>query len=130
MSFGGKPSGDGLAKRYELHYQLKKVGANGGEKYQLFGCINFHGRRGSGLNLTPVIKNKRSAGWMKAWFYGKVPKHLCAQGEKTVHILYSYMCSLEFRTEPPSTMLTMTWGTLPLSRRLNLLEVMMLWRNS
>jgi hypothetical protein len=51
--------------------------------------------------LTPTIKNKWSAGWMKAWFYCKVPKHLCEQGGKTVHILCSYMCSLEFRMEPP-----------------------------
>jgi hypothetical protein len=34
MSFGGKPSGDGFVKRYELHYQPKKVVANRGEKYQ------------------------------------------------------------------------------------------------
>jgi hypothetical protein len=30
MSFGGKPNGHGLTKRYELHYQLTKVG---GDKY-------------------------------------------------------------------------------------------------
>jgi hypothetical protein len=34
MSFGGKPSGNGFAKCYELHYQPKKVVADGGEKYQ------------------------------------------------------------------------------------------------
>jgi hypothetical protein len=33
--------------------------------------------------------------------YCKVPRHLCEQGGKTVHILRSYMCSLEFRTKPP-----------------------------
>jgi hypothetical protein len=33
MSFSGKPSSDGFAKRYELHYQPKKVGADRGEKY-------------------------------------------------------------------------------------------------
>jgi hypothetical protein len=33
MSFSGKPSVDGFAKRYELHYQPKKVGVDGGEKY-------------------------------------------------------------------------------------------------
>jgi hypothetical protein len=101
MSFGGKPSGDSFAKRYELHYQLKKVGADGGDKYQQFGCIKIHGRRGSGVKLTPVIKNKWSANWTKAWFYYKVPRHLCEQGGKTVHILRSYMCSLEFQMEPP-----------------------------
>jgi hypothetical protein len=96
MSFPGKPSGDGFAKRYELHYQPKKVETEGGEKYQQFGCINFHGRQGSGAKLTPVIKNKWSAGWMKTWFYCKVPKYLCEQGGKAMHILRSYMCSLEF----------------------------------
>jgi hypothetical protein len=34
MSFGGKPSGDGFVERYELHYQSKKVGGDGGDKYQ------------------------------------------------------------------------------------------------
>jgi hypothetical protein len=34
MSFGGKPSGDGFAKPYKLHYQPKKVGADRGDKYQ------------------------------------------------------------------------------------------------
>jgi hypothetical protein len=77
MSFSGKPSGDGFAKRYELHYQPKKVG---GDKYQQFDCINFHGRRGNGAKLTPAIKNKWSSGWTKAWFYCKVPRQLCEQG--------------------------------------------------
>jgi hypothetical protein len=31
MSFGGKPSNDDFAKRYELHYQPKKVEVDGGE---------------------------------------------------------------------------------------------------
>jgi hypothetical protein len=96
MSFGGKPSGDGFAKRYELHYEPKKIGGDEGDMYQQFGYINFHGRWGSGAKLTPVIKNKWSSCWMKAWFYYKVPRHLCEQGGKTVHILRSYMCSLEF----------------------------------
>jgi hypothetical protein len=88
MSFGGKPNDDGFAKRYELHYQLKKIGADGGDKYQQFNYINFHGRWGSGAKLN-------------AWFYCKVPRHLFERGGKTVHILHSYMCSLEFQTEPP-----------------------------
>jgi hypothetical protein len=28
MSFGENPSGDGFAKRHELHYRLKKVGGD------------------------------------------------------------------------------------------------------
>jgi hypothetical protein len=66
MSFGGKPIGDGFVKCYELYYQPKKVGADGGEKYQQFGCINFHGRQGSGVKLILMIKNKWSAGWTNA----------------------------------------------------------------
>jgi hypothetical protein len=34
MSFGEKPSGNGFAKRYELHFQPKKVGADEDDKYQ------------------------------------------------------------------------------------------------
>jgi hypothetical protein len=34
MSFGGKPSSNGFAKLYELHYQPKKVEVDGGEKFQ------------------------------------------------------------------------------------------------
>jgi hypothetical protein len=34
LSFSGKPSGDGFTKRSELHYQPKKVDADGVEKYQ------------------------------------------------------------------------------------------------
>jgi hypothetical protein len=56
---------------------------------------------GGGVKLTPTIKNKWSARWTKAWFYYKVPNHLCEQGGKAVYILHSYMCSLEFWTEPP-----------------------------
>jgi hypothetical protein len=95
-----------------------------------FGCIYFHGRLGSKVKLTPVIKNKCSAGWIKAWFYCKVPKHLLEQGGKSMHILCSHMCGLEFWMEPPSTVLTKTQGTLPSSMLLNLSEVGMPWRNS
>jgi hypothetical protein len=45
LSFGGKPSGDSFVKRYEMHYQPKKVDADGIEKYQQFCCLNFHARR-------------------------------------------------------------------------------------
>jgi hypothetical protein len=101
LSFGGKPSGDGFSKRYELHYQPKKMDADGVEKYQQFGYINFHAWWGVGAKLTPAIKNKRSTRWTKVWFYCKVPTHLCAQGGKAMYHLYSHMCSLDFRTEPP-----------------------------
>jgi hypothetical protein len=54
-----------------------------------------------GRSLTPAIKNKWSAGWTKAWFYCKVPVHVCLQGGKVVHALRSHMCGLDFRMEPP-----------------------------
>jgi hypothetical protein len=101
MSFGGKPSSDSFTKRYELHYQPRTVEVDGSEKYQQFGCINFHGRWGSNVKLTPVVKNKWSTGWTKAWFYCKVPRHLYEQGGKFMYILRSYMCGLDFRMEPP-----------------------------
>jgi hypothetical protein len=44
LSFGGEPRSDGFTKRYELHYQPKKVAADGFEKFQQFGNINFHGK--------------------------------------------------------------------------------------
>jgi hypothetical protein len=78
ISFGGESSSDDFVKRYELHYQPKKVEVGRGEKFQQFGCLNFHVRRGGGAKLTPAIKNKWFAGWMKAWFYCKVPVHVCA----------------------------------------------------
>jgi hypothetical protein len=68
LSFSEKPSGDGFMKHYELHYQPKKVDADGVEKYQQFGCINFHARQGIGAKLILVIKNKWSVGWTKVWF--------------------------------------------------------------
>jgi hypothetical protein len=46
------PSSDGFARRYELHYQPKKVVVDGFKKYQQFGVINFHARRGGEVWLT------------------------------------------------------------------------------
>jgi hypothetical protein len=65
MSFSRKPSSDGFTKRYELHYQPKKVVVDGFERFQQFGVINFHSRRGGEVTLTPAIKNKWSVGWTK-----------------------------------------------------------------
>jgi hypothetical protein len=46
LSFSGEPSSDGFAKRYELHYQPKKVPVDDFKKFQQFGVINFHGKWG------------------------------------------------------------------------------------
>jgi hypothetical protein len=66
LSFGGEPSSDGFAQRYELNYQLKKVVVDDFEKFKQFLVINFHAKQGGEAGLTPAIKNKWSAGWMKA----------------------------------------------------------------
>jgi hypothetical protein len=44
-SFGGIPSADGFAKRYELHYQPRKIDVNGAEVQGQYGCINFYAKR-------------------------------------------------------------------------------------
>jgi hypothetical protein len=92
LSFDGEPSSNGFAKRYELHYQTKKVAADGFEKFQQFGVINFHGKRGGEAGLAPATKNKWSAGWTKVWFYYEVPLHPClrAVGGGGVHTLHSH----------------------------------------
>jgi hypothetical protein len=60
MSFGGNLSTDGFVNHYELHYQPKKVEIDEGEKFQQFGCLNFHARcyQGGGVKLTLTIKKK------------------------------------------------------------------------
>jgi hypothetical protein len=55
MSFSGEPSSDRFMKRYELHYQPKKVIVDSFNRYQQFGVLNFHARRGGGARLTPAI---------------------------------------------------------------------------
>jgi hypothetical protein len=82
MSFSGVPSSDGFTKRYELHYQSKKVEVDRGEMFQLFSYLNFHGRcyQGGGAKLISAIKNKWSSRWMKVGFYFKVLAHVCPQG--------------------------------------------------
>jgi hypothetical protein len=100
LNFGEVPSSDGFTRRYELHYQPKKVVVDGFEKYQQFGIINFHARRGGEVGLTQAVKNKWPVGWTKAWFYCKVPLHACSQGGKSVRALRSHMSYLNFRTKP------------------------------
>jgi hypothetical protein len=100
LSFGREPSSDGFAKHCELHYQSKKVIVDGFEKFQQFDAINFHARRGGEAGLTLAIKNKWSTGWMRAWFYCKVPLHACQQGGKSIYALRLHMSTLKFHTKP------------------------------
>jgi hypothetical protein len=73
-SFGDVPSAKGFTKRYELHYQPRKMDVDGAEVQGQYGCINFHEKHGSQqAKLTVVVKNKWARGWMQTWFYCKVP---------------------------------------------------------
>jgi hypothetical protein len=61
-SFGCVPASNVFVKRYELHYQPKKVETPEGEMVAQYGCLNFHAKRDGGLKLSLAIKNKWSAG--------------------------------------------------------------------
>jgi hypothetical protein len=66
-SFGGAPSIEGFAKRFELHYQLRNIVVNGIEVQGQYGHINFQVNHGGHLaKLTVALKNKWSEAWMKA----------------------------------------------------------------
>jgi hypothetical protein len=85
-------------KRYELHYQKKKVKVGDEVLSAQFGYITFHlNMYGDHVKLTPYVKNKWSASWMKTWFYCKVPVQ-SALGGKSVHVLHYYMTNLEYVT--------------------------------
>jgi hypothetical protein len=73
-TFGGIPSANVFVKRYELHYQTKKMTFDGAEVLVQFGCINFHAKYygGQGARLTIAVKNKWTRGWTQTWFYCKV----------------------------------------------------------
>jgi hypothetical protein len=64
MNFRGIPSTNGFAKRYELHYQLRKMEVDRVEVQGQYGCLNFHAKHGGqGTKLTVVVKNKWSGAW-------------------------------------------------------------------
>jgi hypothetical protein len=60
----GTPMSDGFMKRYELHYQLKKVEVDGAVLNAQFGCVNFHTMpyKRSGVRLMIAMKNGLPAG--------------------------------------------------------------------
>jgi hypothetical protein len=63
-SFGAVSMADAFAKRYELHYQPKRVQIGGGVVYAQFGCLNIHAKHYKDyvLKLSLTVKNKWSAG--------------------------------------------------------------------
>jgi hypothetical protein len=99
-SFGGASSDDAFAKRYELHYQPKKIESDEGFLFAQYSCLNLHAKRDSGPKLSLAVKNKWSAGWMKAWFYCWVPYHRSSEGGKSVFALRSRMSALDYSMEP------------------------------
>jgi hypothetical protein len=74
-TYGGTPTSEDFSKRYELHYQTKKVQVGDKVLSTQFGYFNFHSKhyKDSEVKLTLVVKNKWSMGWTRAWFNCKVP---------------------------------------------------------
>jgi hypothetical protein len=72
-------------KRYELHYQPKKVETPEGQKFAQYRCLNFHAKRDGWPKLSLAIKNKWSLGWMKASFYCHVTCLRSSEGGKSVY---------------------------------------------
>jgi hypothetical protein len=103
-SFGGIPSTDGFTKRYELHFQPKKVVVNRAEVRAQYGCINFHTKHygAHGAKLTVDSKKKWAGGWTREWFLCKVPL-LRSPGPmrgKVIYALCSSMFALDFSMDP------------------------------
>jgi hypothetical protein len=99
---GGSPKSESFAKRYELHYQPKKVYVGDKMLNAQFGCLNFHAKRykDSEVKLTLEVKNKWSSGWMNVWFYCKVPIHRSPHDGKSIHPLRFHMGALNYLMEP------------------------------
>jgi hypothetical protein len=83
-NFRGSPVSNTFVKRYELHYQPKKVETPEGEMAAQYGYLNFHAKRDGGPKLSLAIKNKWSAGWMRYWFYCRKPCLCSSEGGKSV----------------------------------------------
>jgi hypothetical protein len=93
------PEGNTFAKRYELHYQPKKVETPDREMIAQYGCMNFHAKRDGGLKLSPAINNKWTLGWTKSWFYCRVRCLRNSEGGKSVYALHLQMGALDYVVE-------------------------------
>jgi hypothetical protein len=84
-------SGDAFVKRYELHYQPKRMEVDGDIVYIHFGCLNFHAKRSKdgGPKMSLAVKNKWSAGLIKVCFYCRVPCRQSSEVGKSVFALCS-----------------------------------------
>jgi hypothetical protein len=132
LSFGGVPTSDGFTKHYKLHYQPNNVENDEGVMFLQFGYINFYARRcqGSEARLNQAVKNKWATGWTQAWFYYKVPAHVCPQGSKSVHVLRSHLCTLDFWMESPIDCPYDDLGDAAFIKTAVLSEVKTWWRNT
>jgi hypothetical protein len=63
-------------------------------------CLNFHAKRDDSPKLSLAIKNKWSSGWIKSWFYFRVPCWRSSEGGKSVHALHTWMSELDYAAEP------------------------------
>jgi hypothetical protein len=71
-----------------------------GEMVAQYGCLNFHAKKDGGMKLSLANKNKWSAGWTRSWFYCHVPYLHSSEGGKSVHVLHSWMSTLDYTVEP------------------------------
>jgi hypothetical protein len=67
---------------------------------QNWGVTNFHTKQDGGSKLSLTIKNNWSLGWMKAWFYYRVPCRRSSEGEKNMFALWLWMSALDYSMEP------------------------------
>jgi hypothetical protein len=104
-SFGGVLSAEGFAKRYELHYQPRKMDVDDVEMVGQYGCINFQAKRETQRSkLIVAVKNKWIVSWPQEWFYCKVSliRSPSPRRDKGVYALHSYMATLCYISDPPS----------------------------
>jgi hypothetical protein len=99
-SFRGVPSGGAFTKWYEMHYQSKTMETPEGSRIVQYICLNFHAKRDDSPKLSLAIKNKWSSGWIKSWFYFRVPCWRSSEGGKSVHALHTWMSELDYAAEP------------------------------
>jgi hypothetical protein len=97
----GYPTADLFTTHYELHYQQKKLKLKGNKNKLAaqFGCITFHPT--CRAKLTPAVKNKWSSGWVRNWFYYKVPSYKADVHDKGTYLLRSEMRALDYLTGMP-----------------------------
>jgi hypothetical protein len=59
-SFRGVPSAEGFSKRYELHYQPRKIEVDEIEVQGQYGCLIYAKRESQRVKLIVAVKNKWS----------------------------------------------------------------------